>query len=141
MPRFKPPKALRWRSDAAQAIVEFALVAPIFLFVLLGIFEMGRLMIEYTSIANAAREGARLGAIASNPPTVIMGEAQRFTIAVGATPVVTVVVKRGGTPVPSGTPRTTGDTVDVTVSHTFQPMGYLTDPAIPLSSTARMQVE
>jgi Flp pilus assembly protein TadG len=134
-------RARATKANVGQAMVEFALVAPIFLTVLFGIFEIGRLMIEYTSIANAAREGARLGVIATIQPTYIAGEARRFTIAVGATPVVTMIVRRNGTPIPITTPRTTGDSVDVSVSHTFLPMGFLNDPSIPLSSSARMIVE
>ncbi len=42
-----------------QAMVEFALVIPIFLVVLLGIIETGRFIFNYEVLNNAAREGAR----------------------------------------------------------------------------------
>jgi hypothetical protein len=122
-------------------MVEFALVAPWFLLALLGVFEMGRLMLEYTSMANAAREAARVATIATYEPTYVIGEARRFSIVAGPTPVVTMVVTRNGTPVPVTTPRTSGDQVSVSVSHTFQPMGFLQDPSIPLSGSTSMKVE
>jgi len=133
---------LRDRDQRAQAMVEFALVAPIFLTGLLGVFEMGRLMMEYTSIANAARESARSAAIATYEPTYVTGQALKFSLVAGATPVVVGTVTRSGTPVPGGLgSRSSGDSVTISVSHTFQPMGFLADPAIPLSASAVMRVE
>lgn len=45
----------------AQAIVEFALVLPILMVMLVGIFEVGRLLFIYTAVTNASREAARFG--------------------------------------------------------------------------------
>ncbi len=55
-------RALR-RREGGQAIVEFALVAPIFLVLLLGIVDFGMGFKAWISITNAAREGARIGAV------------------------------------------------------------------------------
>ncbi len=44
-----------------QGLVEFALVFPIFLLLILGIIEFGRLMITVSSVYSAAREAARYG--------------------------------------------------------------------------------
>src|SRR3954469_15064451 len=102
---------LRHRQDRAQAMVEFAFALIVFLPALLGVFEMGRLMLEYTSMANAAREGARVAAIATYQPTYITGEARRFSIVAGATPVVVVLTAtRNGTPVAVNS-RTAGDNI------------------------------
>jgi hypothetical protein len=45
-----------------QGILEFALTAPIVLLLFFGIVEIGRLLITYTAISSASREGARFGA-------------------------------------------------------------------------------
>jgi Flp pilus assembly protein TadG len=45
-------------------MVEFALVLPLLLFLVFGIIELGRLMVIYTSVAAASREGARYGSAA-----------------------------------------------------------------------------
>ncbi|MFL5755050.1 MAG: TadE/TadG family type IV pilus assembly protein [Chloroflexota bacterium] len=45
--------------DRGQALVEFGLVVPVFLFILLGIVDFGRVVWANDSLANAAREGAR----------------------------------------------------------------------------------
>ncbi|HHS96924.1 MAG TPA: hypothetical protein ENK08_03370 [Chloroflexi bacterium] len=44
-----------------QALVEFAIVLPILLLVLLGIIEFARVFFIYTNLFNAAREGVRYG--------------------------------------------------------------------------------
>lgn len=49
-----------------QGMVEFALAFPIFLLLVLGIFEFGRLLITYASVYAAAREGARYGSAVEN---------------------------------------------------------------------------
>lgn len=43
----------------AQAIVEFAIVLPILLMVLIGILEVGRLIFIYSSVTNASRNASR----------------------------------------------------------------------------------
>ena len=45
----------------AQAMVEFAIVAPILFLMLLGILEVGRMMFLYASVTNASREAVRYG--------------------------------------------------------------------------------
>lgn len=47
------------RRRTGQAIVEFALVAPIFLLMLFAIIEFGRYIYTVQILNNAAREGAR----------------------------------------------------------------------------------
>ena len=45
----------------AQAMVEFAIVLPILLMLLMGILEVGRLIFMYAAVNNASREAARYG--------------------------------------------------------------------------------
>ena len=45
-----------------QGLVEFALILPALLLVVVGIVELGRFMFIYTSVHAAAREAARYGA-------------------------------------------------------------------------------
>lgn len=56
----------RRKNQRGQSMVEFALAFPIFLLIVLGIFEFGRLFVTYTSVYAAAREGARYGAATDN---------------------------------------------------------------------------
>ncbi len=54
------------RSDAGQSLVEFALVMPIVLLMLVGIIEFGRAWNVQQVLTDAAREGARQ-AVLANP--------------------------------------------------------------------------
>lgn len=47
------------RRPAGQAMVEFALVAPMFFLLLFGIVEAGRFIFYYENLSHATREGAR----------------------------------------------------------------------------------
>ena len=54
--------------DRAQGLVEFAIILPILLLVLMLIFDVGRSIYAYSVIYNAAREGARYGIIHPTDP-------------------------------------------------------------------------
>jgi len=62
----KPILPRTWKVRRGQSMVEFALAFPIFLLIVIGIMEFGRLFITYTSVYSAAREGARYGAAVEN---------------------------------------------------------------------------
>ncbi len=46
-----------------QSLAEFALILPMMLLVAMGVFDFGRGIFIYSAVHNAAREGARYGAI------------------------------------------------------------------------------
>ncbi|MEI7745746.1 MAG: TadE family protein, partial [Chloroflexota bacterium] len=56
---------MRRRQDG-QSIVEFALILPAFLIILLGLLEFGLAFDHLISISYATREGARVGAALVN---------------------------------------------------------------------------
>jgi Flp pilus assembly protein TadG len=47
------------KRDSGQELVEFAIVFPLLMLLLLGIIDFGRIMYSYSAITNAAREGTR----------------------------------------------------------------------------------
>jgi len=51
------------RDTRGTEVLEFAFVLPLVLFVLAGIIDMGFLFNNYEVVTNAAREGARVGAL------------------------------------------------------------------------------
>lgn len=57
------------RRYKGQALVEFALVLPILLLILLGLINVGILVETKLVLTNAAWEGARAGAVPSQPDT------------------------------------------------------------------------
>jgi Flp pilus assembly protein TadG len=48
-----------FHQERAQAIVEFAIALPVLLMMLIGIFEVGRMVFIYAAVNNASREAAR----------------------------------------------------------------------------------
>lgn len=54
------------RARKGQALAEFALVLPIFMMLLGGLVDLGYMYQQYLSLQNAAREGARLGAVGAS---------------------------------------------------------------------------
>ncbi len=51
----------RMAAESGQELVEYALVLPFFLLLVISVVEFGLLFFEYSSVVNAAREGARAG--------------------------------------------------------------------------------
>lgn len=51
------------KNEGGQSLVEFALVLPLLLLILSGIFQFGSIYNDYVVLQNAAREGARAGVI------------------------------------------------------------------------------
>jgi Flp pilus assembly protein TadG len=80
---------LRARLKKGQSLVEFAIVLPLFLFIIMVILDLGRAVYYYSAIHNAVREGARYGV--TDPSTVnIMNATQRLVTGLDVTPVVTI---------------------------------------------------
>jgi TadE-like protein len=69
-------KLLRPRETRGQAIVEFALAVPLFLLLVIGIFEGGRAIFTYNALSNAAREALR-EAIVNQDQAAIEAEANK----------------------------------------------------------------
>ncbi len=44
-------------------MVEFAIILPLLMLILIGIMDMGRLLLAQAMVTNAAREGARMAAL------------------------------------------------------------------------------
>jgi len=61
----------RRTGSRGQGLVEFALVLPIFVLLLVALFDLGRAVFAYNTITNAAREGARLAIVNQDIPTII----------------------------------------------------------------------
>ncbi len=56
------------RRRKGQGLVEFALVMPILLLLLMGVIDFGWMIFNYTQLYNGLREGLRYGSVASFDP-------------------------------------------------------------------------
>lgn len=57
------PKAKQFGNRKAAALVETAVILPIFVMLMVGLVEFSRMLMVKQVITNAAREGARAGAV------------------------------------------------------------------------------
>lgn len=89
---------LRRRLERGQALVEFALIASVFILVLVGLFDVGRLVYAYHTVNNAAREGGRQ-AIVDQTLAHVQARAAGHSVGLGVTAADVVVDYRDpGTP-------------------------------------------
>lgn len=114
------PRSLHGRSsaDRGAAAVEFALLLPLMLLIVLGIIDFGRMLNAQQTLTNAAREGSRLVAFGQQD---VVGRTQ--AAATGLSP-VNVSIQRS-CPVGAGAMASDGS---VQTSYTFQfspGLGYL----------------
>jgi hypothetical protein len=71
----------RRRRERGQDLVEYALILPLLLLLLLGIAQSALVILSYNTISDAARQGARFGVIADNAvyPDKIKGVVYKVT--------------------------------------------------------------
>ncbi len=136
----------RKNGEKGQALVEFALLIPIFLILLFAIVDFGMGFHSWITVTNSAREGARLGAVAATGQEIedrvrdtagLPNEATKMTVT------VTNSVDTGGQP---------GESVVVQVDYEYDlitPLaglvqlvsGNILGPTLTFSSTAEMRLE
>jgi Flp pilus assembly protein TadG len=139
----------RRRNERGASAVEFALVLPIMLMLVLGIIDFGLMIHEKTMLANAAREGARNGAISRNEAVIRQTVAGSLVGPAQTQATVTVTcVKANGTACAGSfdTQVEPGGKVVVTVEDTYEwitPISRLVGlgTGVDLEKTVEMRVE
>jgi len=94
------------KNNRGQSLVEFALIAPLLILLLMGIMECGRIFNQTLVVTAAAREGARSAAVGGSDVTVL-GTVNQAVASIGTTNLTVVVT-------PSA--RVSGQNVTVTVT-------------------------
>ncbi len=95
-------------------MVEFAVVIPILLMILLAILQFGIVLHNYLAVTHAADVGARRAAVSANDPN---GANSAISAARAAAPNLSGA--NLGVTVSPGAPFTTGSDVTVTVSYPY----------------------
>jgi Flp pilus assembly protein TadG len=83
-------RRVRWQPDRGAAAVEFALILPILLLILMGTIEWGWFFFTHQRVVNAAREGARVGTLeppnsTGDPQGAAIAAANQYLTDVGLT--------------------------------------------------------
>jgi Flp pilus assembly protein TadG len=123
-----------------DSIVEFALVMPILLLILFGILEVGRVLDAWIVVKNAAREGARIGTLATTSTTAQTNAQQAATAYLQTAFASRTDVDQTFVQVPAVS--ATSDNVQVNVEadvHIYTPfMQAILSASLPVRATAIM---
>ena len=82
----------RWSGESGAELIEFALVLPLLLLVLLGIFDFGFLFQRYEVVTNAAREGARVAILPGYVDADVEARVNQYLTAGGLTGTPTLTI-------------------------------------------------
>jgi Flp pilus assembly protein TadG len=135
----------RWQSARGSELIEFAIVAPILILLLAGIFDFGMMFRTYEAVTNAAREGARVGVLPGYAAADVESRVDQYMNAAGlGGPYVVSVVDA-----PVSTTAGTFNARSVGVNYTYQfvilgPIGAAfggTLGTIPLNAVSAMRTE
>lgn len=118
----------RWNADRGAVAVEFALIFPILIVILIGIIEYGSMFNAQLLVTGAAREGARAMSVTGSV-------AQAQSAAIGAAPGLAPTLTGGNVSVSSST-CVSGADVTVTVRYTKPFLTGFFGASLPLSATA-----
>ena len=113
------------RSIHGQSVLEFAILLPLLMLIVVGILDLGRLSSAYVVITNAAREGARYGAShqadGANLASNVTSRARAEATGTGIDPTQMQVSCISPTPTPSTCSGAAGtDPIRVQVTYPFQ---------------------
>ncbi|QCJ44027.1 pilus assembly protein [Bacillus sp. S3] len=122
------------KSEKGQSLVEFALIVPVLILLLLGIMDFARIFHAYLTIDHAGREAARAASIGKTK-----SEAEKIGIDSGSS--INLTKPNGSVTVTTGSPGANA-TVTITYPITFLTpvIGSIVGP-ITLTDTTVMRVE
>lgn len=126
--------------ERGAAAVEFAILLPVLILIVVGIFEFGRAWFVQGTLSGAAREGAREMAIHQTPATARQVAADASVgLAVAGDVVVTIRNADGSAFTPTTDPCPPGKDAVVTVNHNYQFITGLFGSTIALTGEGAMR--
>jgi Flp pilus assembly protein TadG len=99
------------RDERGQSLVEMALILPVFLLLLVGILDFGRMMYSYAHLHMAAQETVRIGGLGKNDSEITAFANDYVQLAEGEHLTINIT--------PGDTVRDSGDYVTVTLQYPF----------------------
>lgn len=112
----------RGRQRRGAALVEFAMVAPIFFLFMVGAIEFGRAIMVQEVLTDASREGARVGILDGSQTSDVTAAANSYLTAMNVSGTTVTVSPQNPGSQPSGTQ------VTVTVSVPYNSVSWVPAP-------------
>ncbi len=138
-------KFKRYLMPKGQDLVEYALLLPFMLMLIMGIFDLGRVTFLYSTITNISREGARYGVVHQCETAEVIAAAKDKSIGIDPGDLIFNVIWN---PADCSYPDPTGSgTVTVSVSFDFLPLTpFITNilggsSSVNLDATTTMYLE
>ncbi|MEM6331390.1 MAG: TadE/TadG family type IV pilus assembly protein [Planctomycetota bacterium] len=130
-PFLRPARRPQRRRGAS--VVEFALVAPVFFLVVLGMIEFGRMAMVQQVLTNAAREGARVGVLDGATTAGVTNKVDDY--------LASASISGAAVQVSPNPPNAAayGESVTVTVSISFNDVSWLPTPFFVGGQTLRAE--
>lgn len=141
----RAPRLALLRGDRGQSLAELAIVLPILMAVVIGIFEFGRAWNVRQTVTHAAREAARSAVIPTSTSDAVDDVIDDRLIAAALDPGLATVTVTGMGGLPG-----TATTIEVSYPYTFSFLGPVIDllngdgeiaGSLTLTSTATMRNE
>lgn len=125
------------RNENGQSIVEFSLLIPLLILMLVGVFDVGRMMYSYTGLHFTAQETVRLGGFGYTDEEIIDFAKNHFKT--GDAEILTITI----TPVEGE--RRSGEYVTVELSYPIEPFTPFAEEvfgdSIQLTADSTIRVE
>ncbi len=127
------------KCERGQAIVEFALVVPLLLVVILGVLLVAEIGVARLALEHAAAEAARTGSLTNDDDLV------RSTVAAAVAPLDASAVKVIIEPTENESPRSSsprGSLIRIRLRYPIPvPLGFVGLPSLIVEGTAARRVE
>lgn len=125
------------KEQKGQALVEFALVIPILLLIIMAIIEFGIMFNSYLVLTNASREGARLASVGGSDFEI----EERIKLVAGTLNEDNLIVII----LPNEFNRARGEMVEISLKYNYQMItpiiANILSPFIDLNSSTYMRIE
>ena len=145
-PPARSHRRLRRGDESGAALVEFALVVGLFVFVLYGLISFGMILAQKQKITNASAEAARAAVGESNDAAAISVATARVTKLLGAPGSYKIGPGVNAPTVTACTPPAVGSCITVTITYDYEnhpivPPAPIIDHVLPktFASTAVVQ--
>lgn len=130
------------QNERGQSLVEFAIILPVLLLIVVGTIDLGLGFKTYITLTNAAREGVRWISIHPTDQTGARNRIEEETVRIGLTEGIFL---EGGYEVsfaPNQSDYAAGENVTVSVTYDYELLfGAITGlPAIPFTASSTMVV-
>lgn len=125
------------RGQKGQAVVEFAVVLPVLLLILMGILDFGRLFYSVLTVRSAAREGARYGAVHATDDAGIRQRVRDAAVGLEQDRLTITIT-------PATSQRRVGEPLTVDVTYPFEyvtPIAAITGREQVVRGTVTMRIE